>query len=757
MDSFMSTALGVVIGLVGVLLTYAFYKLAISSRKLFIGLGGLLLLCGFVLYSIPGKSSDFSCCPCVANTGATAGCDTNTTMSKACGVAIQSLSLVNKSLSSFFPSRGGYDDGTISKPCKRLLWYELFYWGFHFLAILYMVSIFAAVFGVELINRIIVWGKCIPWPHLCIRFSRTFRPNAINVFWDVCEESRMMCENAMAAKSAVITKKSIVFVLPESSHSWLRLKDDDSVVQSLVRKGFTWIIGSVEEPGTLVAASRHFFLGSNGHKNLSQAEILLRRLEKDIAILRCSRAPKGCSGNSQITVYVRAWAEADDDFMYKWADEWNGRLAKSDVGIAVEIVREEAIVSRKFLIDHPMLDCPGIQIDTVDSTVSGEFRLLVIGFGVQGERLMCDMVCDAQFLKKSDAGKSKSVPNDPVSITVDVIDSNSASFGWFKENCRDACSRYRIHFTRMDARQAIFWQWLDRQAVYNRIVICTQDDVVNLELANDVANYYCTHRGVDRNELRETIFVRTRNKMLADAVKLTRIDKSYMYQMFGNLMDTYSEKTLLVDRWNDGAIFVNGVWSARYEEGGESNPIVWYKTHGGMSYGRNRWRSTSTFDRESSRASLLHQRNLLRLMGYRIDNGETGAATPATQEMITQVKATMLNGSRLQMLSESEHMRWMAFHFVRGWKTWKPTQEELEKLATKKQVEPSSIKKLVKKHAALVDFAKLDEVDGKFNIVNKKNGQKNVNSKKKDDDLVYGVEAIFDAGFTVTLRTGDKQ
>ena len=113
----------------------------------------------------------------------------------------------------------------------------------------------------------------------------------------------------------------------------------------------------------------------------------------------------------------------------------------------------------------------------------------------------------------------------------------------------------------------------------------------------------------------------------------------------------------------------------------------------------------------------------------------------------------MLTGEQSQALAASEHMRWMAFHLVRGWKKWIPTEEELETLSNggTKMVEPNSMK-YAYIHANLVDFDELDALDEIFNAVNRKNNAGIVDSKKKDDDIVFGLEAVFAAGFFVAQK-----
>ena len=602
-----------------------------------------------------------------------------------------------------------------------------------------MVSIGAAVFGVEWVNRALLFVRGrIPLqfrPKLC------FQKRRFNVFWGLNAESILMMENARRSPLAGLDPRSVVFVLPETNGSWLNLSGEDNPAHELTRNGWLWILGTVERPGRLRFARRHFFLDPDGHRNVALAEALMDRLEKT-------------SPPHEVSVYVRTWTEADDDALFRWADGWNGKLAKKK--ISLEIVREEAVVSRKFLVDHPMLDCPGVDIGPGDPAVAGEFKVLLLGFGIQGRRLLADMVCDAQFLGPD----GQAVP-----LRVDVVDRDAGAFGAFRVHCPDACSRYGIDFHAWDVREEGFWTWLAGQSAYNRVVVATQDDVINLDTANALANDFALRFEGLRGKLDRVIYARVRNPDLFAALKRTPAPCT----LFGNIDDTYSPSVLLNDRWNAGALFINGLWAASYEpelrEAAPDKRVEWYKFHEAREgYGRNQWRRTSAFNRESSISSLLNQRNLLRLLGFDVSASPPSGDLPDSGGQRSRIMERF-RGKTLAALSEMEHMRWMAFHFLRGWKAWIPTDDELRRMAAGiceankgkkkeegKKLEPSSLKKSAHLHADLVDFDRLARVDERFNAVNRKFGLAEVDSPAKDLAIVFGVEALLDAGFFVSRR-----
>jgi hypothetical protein len=741
---------------VGVAGTYWLYVLAVRKRWVFAGIGAVLVAWGAWVY---------------APENAGAGWAWQEGWNEGSAAA-------NKAVSAFFPSRGDYDAPIV--PQGRC------YWAFHTAAILYMLSLAVAVFGVELVNRgLVAWRRWLPFQW---KPKPSLHRRELNVVWGLGEEGRRMAEGLAARQG----KKSVVFAVEEGGGGWLDLKESGEALRALTREGWTWVLGRAGTPGGLSGARRHFFLGPDGYANAARAEALMRALRK--------RRRRGV-----VTVHVRTWTDADDDAVHAWADGWNRNLQGTD--IQVEVVREEAVVSRKFLLDHPMLDAFGVGVDTQATAATGAFRVLVAGFGAQGRRLVAEMVADAQFLGPD--GK-------PIPLEVDVADRDETSWGWFLTECAEACRRYNIRFRPLDVREAGFWTWLEEHPAYNRVVLATQDDAVNLEAAGRVANAYKVRFPEMRGQTGKIVFARVRNHALSAALRKATEN----YGLFGDTAETYTPQAMLHGRWNDGAVRVNGIWAAVYDPPPqeEAKHTAWV---------RKKWAGTSTLNKESSRASFFHQRNLLRLIGFEILDG-----TPTREELEKKglvrvererVEMRLREPARLAKLSEMEHMRWMAFHFVRGWHRWMPAREELEKLAEERAkeiaekaakkpeskaptsglrwmvslfargwrlwtamleklvhraekrktegadkakvttdekkpdgIEPNALKKAAPIHADLADYLELAGVDERFNAVNRERGWKPVDSAKKDRNFVFGLNALFGAGFTVAEKEQGK-
>ena len=93
---------------------------------------------------------------------------------------------------------------------------------FHIIGMVYALSILLAVFGIGLVNRLIV---------VCRGLLR--RP--MNVFWDYSEEARCLAESM-----GTVGRSSVVFALRETRTSWMKMQDDEAV-HVLSRMGWKWV------------------------------------------------------------------------------------------------------------------------------------------------------------------------------------------------------------------------------------------------------------------------------------------------------------------------------------------------------------------------------------------------------------------------------------------------------------------------------------------------------------------------------------
>lgn len=587
---------------------------------------------------------------------------------------------VCNAISSFFLSRGDY--GWVASSDMKGGYSQLYY-AFHIAVIIYALSVLLAFLGIGIVNRLFV-------------VSRVLFRRPINVFWGCSDEDR-----CLAASIGSDEIGSVVFALREIRKFWMRMQDDEDV-HELTRMGWKWVYDDPERCRMLFHAERHFFLNPDGHENIACAEALIKRID----------------GNAgKVTLYVRVDTAADDDVIYKWADRWNGDEGKN---IEIVFVREDALVSRMFLIRHPMLLCPEVGIDTTNATVTGGFKVLILGFGSQGETLLNDMICDSQYLSSGGG---------VVPFEAHVFDRNPSSYGRYEEICREAVSRYHIKFEKMEIGSGEFWRRVRSElsrGAYNRVIICLRDDMENISIANDIARMYREMRVSPSG----VIFARVRNSPVCASVDSTfgHDENRCTFTPFGSIYETYSFANIVMRKWEKGAVWLNGDYSMNPGEPHDASQDAAL------------WKKTSSFNKESSRASFFHQRNLLRLIGYRVD--ETSDRNDCFNDSDPQ--------NHLEVLAEDEHMRWMAFHFVRGVKVWSPSEQEIEDRIVKTgKAAAHNVIADFNAHADLVDYSELPAVDGKFDAINERHGYvRDKDTQDKDKGFIRS-EAMRQSGLGI--------
>ena len=278
------------------------------------------------------------------------------------------------------------------------------------------------------------------------------------------------------------------------------------------------------------------------------------------------------------------------------------------------------------------------------------------------------------------------------------------------------------------------------EAVHQRNLLT--EDRLNISIAHDISKLYkikhsdmwqsCTKSG------QAIVYARVRDALISKYVKETYKDRCPPFLTFGSMEDIY-DRYLLGNKLWQAAVCLNGL----YNEVEKPKEV------------EIKWREAKSFDRESSFAASFHQRNLLRLVGYEIVEKDDVTADEVSgcdwDAVLDDMKSNYGDS-----FNRIEHLRWMAFHFVRGVECWLPQKSELEKLAVvgdvKRKVKPNMLLKSDERyvHAALREFEDLPQVDALFESVNQANGQTpDAPLQKKDSDLTKGFEALRKAGFSI--------
>ena len=239
----------------------------------------------------------------------------------------------------------------------------------------------------------------------------------------------------------------------------------------------------------------------------------------------------------------------------------------------------------------------------------------------------------------------------------------------------------------------------------NYLVIDTGNDEDNIKLAIYIRMFFL--RNSKDFAYKPFIALRIKDSKTAKRIRnlKTKDGSSYDLFVFGFEEEIYSYNLIVESPIEKLAFNCHAAYN-------KSNDDYHYETKANAIFGCN----TSEFVKSSNRASAVHIKNKLFLLGLRLRpfDGE-----PADEEIKENDKALemfqnkVINTNVIESLQKMEHYRWNAFHFAAGWVN--PT---LEKSEIYKSLIPSGgkshIYELAKMHACLCEWNEMPELDAKY-------------------------------------------
>ncbi len=544
---------------------------------------------------------------------------------------------------------------------------------FHLLVYWYMGLLLISFLGQRLSNKLYVGGYWGMWPTRKKRY----------VFWGYSKRAMMLAKSIhkdTGGKCLIQISKDLA---PEDMRKY---------IDEIEEAGLDWNLTDLDyyekdndaKVNAFSNVENHFFISSDPTTNMKLAIGFVDRIKRKEGRLN--------------KVYVLIDEGEICDAINHWADGVN----KSGI-CSVYLMNEQKLIAQEFIINHPMLNAPDIEVDktttcwvrrkSAPESNPLKFKVLILGFGWRGRELLKNIVADAQYVDTT--------------FAADIVECAPLKYSRFRAQCPDACKKYELSFYPYNVKSGKFGKWITeeekeggkpRLTTYDRIVVCMSQDSLNIEtafylqtLAKEVG---CSLEGV--------LYA-----CVKDPTAYTKGRQTSIIRYFGNLKSIYSAGTFLNNKIERAAEKLNYFWA-------RSN-----STCEGIA---EKWLETKMFDRESSRGSAIGMKNILRLLGLQ----------SATNDFYSHLEG------RIQYLAETEHLRWMAFHFMRGIRTLEFTPES--KLTSANQIKVSN------KHAALIKYADLPEMDWKLNgspSTPDKTYYEMRKSQKNDIDFIINMPSIF--------------
>lgn len=649
------------------------------------------------------------------------------------------LAAPNRTIASFFPSRGGYE--SVTRPTARYC-----YFLFHSVVLFYIALLTFAFFGQSLVNILEHW---FCWHR------------RLNVFWGRGDAGILLARSILRTTN----DQRVFFCLPGSS---IDGDDQKSVTADLDDMKASWIFSDRAESVTAEVANdalvqakgfRHFFLEGKGHVNVSRADRLVQLLQTynkqcnqtdnrqdkqsslGILLWRAIVAGqvlwwgwsawktlfdgrgdgtekgkvkfrKGILENLQKPYfYVRIEAAADEQAYLHWAEnvkDW----------VRPVIVRESKLIARHLSRKYPLLEMPGIEIDHDNAFVKGRIKILLLGFGACGRDVLTELVCNGQYL----SGENGAC----VPFSVDIVEKSKEVCDDFQNECPEACSEYKISFLNMSVWEKTFDEWFgayldrvgkNREEAYSRIVVCAGGDEENVSIASHLCDFARRHGtplgGSGQAVGTNCVFVK-----VSDPARARYASKIPMFQTFGALDKVYSYNLIETEQVDRSAMLIN---YCRKCADAQWKDVRSYRDKVVV----DAWEKLDFPIRFARRAAAESMRNILALLGY-----ESSADKTKPEVTEADIGSRLLDGKGptklAKTLAETEHLQWMAFmrmHGVRLWDVFAPRDTFPkwlnDKIAKKEEIDPNQ-GKAWERHANLVPFEKLPDVDRQLAKLNGK-------------------------------------
>lgn len=688
-----------------------------SVRNKFIGfilllISGLFLYCILPIWAPPTKTT----CECQSQVSGDGG--------EIAGVAsaIRGISSANRVMTSFFPSRGGYetvlsDDLKIGQP-----WSELAYYIFHWLVIIYVGLLGLTIFGRHLTDKFRRWTM------------RHLSRNKMYVFWGDPEPARRLAKNL---RSNEVIKRlgfapRILFLLP----SWLKF--EDSARASIFRlsdKGYVldFVDGLPSDNDQYNVVGREFDLGENdvaGRCHFLLSENSAYNIGLANAIIKKRNVAKSAYAAEKLDLYIRVENSASSSVLKDWADAMmREEKVKSSVNLDIHIFRETEIMAENFIEKYPILkhwNMNGVETDgwllegigdqgvarlrdgigRIDADGKMGLDVLIIGFGNRGQELLNIMLENSQFLDVDD----NIIPTRFTIIDKCEVAGHCPTREVYKRRSPEIVeppkgSQFKVVFVDRagDVTEDGFKHFNIKVSDYDRIIVCTGNDELNVQIGDIVRREFIA-QGVKLGKGR--LFVQLQSENIEERERV----KGYLIEYFGMWSDCFIYDGVVDENKHYGAKLLNWKYGHELELTPKREEVV------------ESWKKLGWFNKESSIAAYRGMLNILVVMGYGLDiaNSKNGAYKDG-ESLWEESK-----GEALMRLAQVEHLRWMAFlrtHGISRWDLENPSLEDIRNCQIAKGVKNpeiirANVQELIGKHAWLVPNNDLPAISRQIAIYN---------------------------------------
>ena len=311
----------------------------------------------------------------------------------------------------------------------------------------------------------------------------------------------------------------------------------------------------------------------------------------------------------QLNIYVSAlteWERGVIEDITQLVDKEGRR----EYPYTFHIVNETDLLIRQLIDKHPPYKCSELKF-TEKGVAARDFTVLVLGFGSVGQKALLRLVMNGQFV--GSRMQAKVIDREMNHLEEHFLH----YYPYVKPNCCD------IEFLCFDVWDKDFYQLLEKNHNFDYVVVALGNDSQNKQLAIDIRLHYERHYCALPN-----IAVLEKLQCQHEAVQDSKLFA------FGCRESLYTEATIIREKHDTMAIAVNNTYKNMYD----GKP----------------WHELDWFTQESNRASADFIPAMLKLAKLKTEGA-------MIKESLTE------DAELIEILAETEHLRWNAFHATMGY------------------------------------------------------------------------------------------
>ena len=466
---------------------------------------------------------------------------------------------------------------------------------------------------------------------------RIYRHKRSYIFFDTNEEAMTLATDLLHNDS----KRVVIFV-----------SDDEAQIKEIERMG-AYHINPVRSRNKMGGTSLFANIISSNSElfYLSDDEALnMNRVLQMLAQLRTLSPEKLRVAEESIDLHIRI----DTEDMQQVFDDAR-KLQR--VNLNYSMFNEAEIIATQLIRDYPPVKYINPNPQTAAAT--SDYEVMFLGFGKRGRAMLRKTIEFGQFVSSTYRA-----------TVVDVA--IRSKMGSFNANYPALSENYTIEPIEDSASSDSFFALLkERSTTLKQIVISLPTDAQNMMRAIEIHKILSS---LGRTDI--------------DIIVVTRSADGYGYMdtstgfasihCIGRNREIYTESIIVNDAIAAQAVATHSFYNA------QKTPE-----------NQEKWRTLSSHKQQSNVSVSLHIPTKLALMGLTSDTLSQFATKEA---YLTFLRS---NQERYDNLARTEHLRWNAFHYVRGWQRWTLNDENKKKSS-------DEIKKL---HICLVEWDDLPPLD----------------------------------------------